>query len=55
MAAINDEVAYADSFLPEENRRQEAQDFMDDLTVSLFNEMFWNGLLGTFDLSHIKI
>lgn len=55
MAAINDEVAYADSFLPEENRRQEAQDFMDDLTVSLFNEMFWNGLLGTFDLSHIEI
>ena len=56
MSAINDEVAYADSFLPEENKRQAAQDFMDDLTVRLFNEMFWNGLVSdSFDLSKLEI
>lgn len=55
MSAVNDEVAYADELLPEENKRQEAQDFMDDLAVRLFTEMFWDRLKGAFDLNRLEV
>lgn len=55
MEEVNAEVAYADEHLPEEYERQEAQDFMDDLAVRLFTEMFWDRLKGTFDLSKLEV
>lgn len=55
MGEVNAEVAYADEHLPEENKRKEAQEFMDDLAVRLFTEMFWDRLKGAFDVTKLEV